>query len=125
MTIQFQRLIIILLSLVLIAGAIILILYNAKKNLIFFYTPSELLESNLQINQKVRIGGYVKKNSVNKVLNDNQYITFIITDNENDIDVEYQGILPDLFHEEQGAVVQRPIDRGAAGEDTGDGATLD
>ena len=64
MTIQFQRLIIILLSLILIAGAIILILINSKNNLIFFYTPSELIESTLQVNQKVRIGGFVKKDSI-------------------------------------------------------------
>ena len=82
MTIQFQRLIIILLSLILMAGAVILILHNSKKNLIFFYTPSELLGSNLQINQKVRIGGLIKKSSLNKKLNDNQFITFIITDND-------------------------------------------
>ena len=62
MTIQFQRLIIILLSLILIAGAIILILVNSKNNLIFFFTPSELVESTPQIDQKVRIGGFVKKN---------------------------------------------------------------
>ena len=106
MAIQFQRLIIILLSLILIVGAIILILINSKKNLIFFFTPSELAESTLQINQKVRIGGFVKKNSINNKLNDDQSIIFIITDNKKDIIVEYQGILPDLFREEQGAVAE-------------------
>ena len=106
MAIQFQRLIIILLSLILIVGAIILILINSKKNLIFFFTPSELAESTLQINQKVRIGGFVKKNSIKNKLNHDQSIIFIITDNKKDIIVEYQGILPDLFREEQGAVVE-------------------
>ncbi len=106
MTIQIQRLIIILLSLILIAGAVILILNNSKKNLIFFYTPSELLESDLQINQKVRIGGFIKKSSINNKLNNSHFITFIITDNEKDIFVEYQGILPDLFREEKGAVAE-------------------
>ena len=106
MTIQFQRLIIILLSLILIAGAIILILVNSKNNLIFFFTPSELVESTAQIDQKVRIGGFVKKNSIKNKLNHDQSIIFIITDNKKDIIVEYQGILPDLFREEQGAVVE-------------------
>jgi len=104
--IQFQRLIIILLSLILIVGAIILILINSKKNLIYFFTPSELAESTLQTNQKVRIGGFVKKNSIKNKLNDDQSIIFIITDNKKDIIVEYQGILPDLFREEQGAVAE-------------------
>ena len=106
MSIQFQRLIIILLSLILVSGAIILILINSKKNLIFFFTPSELAESTLQINQKVRIGGFVKKNSIKNKLNHDQSIIFIITDNKKDIIVEYQGILPDLFREEQGAVAE-------------------
>tara|TARA_B100000315_G_scaffold185027_1_gene174137 strand:+ start:121 stop:330 length:210 start_codon:yes stop_codon:yes gene_type:complete len=68
MTIQFQRLIIILLSLILIAGAIILILINSKNNLIFFFTPSELAESTLKLNQKVRIGGFVKKKLYQKYI---------------------------------------------------------
>ena len=106
MSIQFQRLIIILFSLILIAGAIILILINSKNNLIFFFTPTELVESTAQINQKVRIGGFVKKNSIKNNLNNQKSISFIITDNQKDIVVEYNGILPDLFHEEQGAVVE-------------------
>ena len=106
MSIRFQRLVIILLSLILIAGATILILINSKENLIFFFTPTELAESSLQINQKVRIGGYVKKDSIKNKLHDDESIIFIITDNKKDIIVEYQGILPDLFREEQGAVVE-------------------
>jgi len=106
MSIQFQRLIIILFSLTLITGAIILILINSKNNLIFFFTPTELIKSNIEINEKIRIGGFVKKNSLKNKLDSNQTIIFIITDNQEDIIIEYQGILPDLFNEEQGAVVE-------------------
>ena len=49
MTVRFQRLIIILISLIFLAGAVILILYNSKNNLIFFFTPTELI--NLQTYQ--------------------------------------------------------------------------
>ncbi len=105
MTVRFQRLLIILLSLIFIAGAVILILINSKENLVFFFTPSELVDSNHKIKSKVRIGGFVKNNSLNKDLENNLY-SFIITDNLIDIEVEYKGILPDLFKEGQGAVTE-------------------
>ena len=105
MTIRFQRLIIILLSLTLISGAVILILINSKNNIVFFYTPSEVTKLNIDKNQIIRIGGIVKKNSIQKRLNSTS-VRFIITDNQKDIIVEYKGILPDLFREKQGAVVE-------------------
>ena len=104
MTIRFQRLIIIIISLVLFAGATLLILYNSKNNLIFYYTPSELYNVNLKSGDKVRIGGFVKKNSIKKNLNQN--IEFIVKDSEREILISYNGILPDLFNEEQGVVVE-------------------
>ena len=61
MTVRFQRLIIILLSLIFIAGAAILIMINSKENLVFFFTPTELINSSHKINSQVRIGGFVKK----------------------------------------------------------------
>ena len=104
MTVRFQRLLLILFSLFLLSTAILLILFNSKKNLVFFYTPSELLTSNAKINDTVRIGGFVKKNSiVNHKMN--QY-NFIITDNINNLQVSYTGLLPDLFKEEQGVVIE-------------------
>ena len=64
-----------------------------------------MVDSNHKINSKVRIGGFVKNNSLNKDLENNLY-SFIITDNLIDIEVEYKGILPDLFKEGQGAVTE-------------------
>ena len=106
MSLRFQRLVVILISLILISGSVILILTNSKKNIVFFYTPSELIFSDKQINQKVRIGGLVKKQSMKRNLNSKNNITFIITDNKNDIHVNFKGILPDLFREGQGTVVE-------------------
>jgi len=84
--------------------ALLLILFNTKQNIIFFYTPTELLENNISLDKKVRIGGYVKESSfTKKSLNEYE---FKITDNENEILVFYEGILPDLFTEGQGAVVE-------------------
>ncbi len=86
-----------------------LILFNTKRNIVFFYTPSELLEINIAQDKKLRIGGYVKKSSfIEKSLNDYE---FKITDNTNDLLIFYKGILPDLFKEEQGAVIEGFLDK--------------
>jgi len=104
MSVRFQRLLVILLSLVFFTAAVLLILFNSKKNLIFFFTPQELYNSNIEIGQTVRIGGFIKKNSIlNK--GNNQY-EFTITDNIKNLNVTYSGLLPDLFREEQGAVIE-------------------
>ena len=104
MSIRFQRLLLILLSLIFLTTAVLLILFNSKKNLIFFYTPSEFLNSDSQIGDIVRIGGFVKKNSINK--DENNEYNFEITDHNSVLKIVYKGILPDLFKEEQGAVIE-------------------
>ena len=104
MSLRFQRLILILITLVVIGTAVILILFNTKQNIVFFYTPTELIINKLSSNEKVRIGGYIKDNTFKKK-SQNEY-EFKITDNQNDLFVFYEGILPDLFREGQGAVVE-------------------
>ena len=81
-----------------------LILYNTRENISYFYTPSELNYSNIKINKLIRIGGFVEKNSFNKV--SSSTFNFRITDDLNSIYVNYTGILPDLFREGQGAVIE-------------------
>tara|TARA_Y100001970_G_scaffold294009_1_gene445806 strand:- start:41900 stop:42334 length:435 start_codon:yes stop_codon:yes gene_type:complete len=103
LSIRFQRIFIIIVSIILISIAITLILYNSRNNIIFFYTPSELIDVDLNIGEKVRIGGIVKENSINKKKN---IIKFIVTDNKNEINVNFEGILPDLFREKQGVVTE-------------------
>ena len=104
MSLRFQRLILILITLIMLSAAVILILFNTKQNIVFFYTPTELLENNVSLEHKIRIGGYVKKSSFKKK-SLNKY-EFKITDNENELIIIYEGILPDLFREGQGAVVE-------------------
>ena len=104
MTIRYQRLLMILISLTFILTAVLLILYNVKENISYFYTPSELNSSNIKINKQIRIGGFVKKNSFNKISSSS--FEFSITDEINSIFVNYNGILPDLFREGQGAVIE-------------------
>tara|TARA_B100000579_G_scaffold396806_1_gene375913 strand:- start:2637 stop:3077 length:441 start_codon:yes stop_codon:yes gene_type:complete len=109
MSLRFQRLILILLTLIILCTALLLILFNSKQNIVFFYTPTELLENNIALDKKLRIGGYVKKLSFNKKSLNNY--EFKITDNTNDIVVFYTGILPDLFREDQGIVIEGFIDK--------------
>ena len=104
MSIRYQRLILILVSLTLVLCSVLLILYNVKDNISQFYTPSELKNSDIKINKQIRIGGFIKKDSFVKLSSSS--FKFSITDNENSIEVSYNGILPDLFREEQGAVIE-------------------
>ena len=108
MSLRFQRLVLILISLLILGTAALLILFNAKKNIVFFYTPTELLEQKISFGDKIRIGGYVKASSLKKI-SLNQY-EFKITDNKNELLVFYQGILPDLFREGQGTVIEGLIE---------------
>ena len=82
-----------------IVGIILIILQD---NILFFYTPSEILQKNLKQNEKVRLGGLVEENSV---VRNNIKINFTITDLKKNIEVSYEGILPDLFKEGQGVIV--------------------
>ena len=98
------------LMIIFVIGCII-IFYNLRGNLVFFYSPTELLEKKNINSQKIRLGGMVKKESVIKEMivenkSKMQKITFVVTDFQNEIEVNYKGILPDLFKEEQGVVVE-------------------
>ena len=104
MTLRFQRLILILITLVMLLSAVLLILFNSKKNIIYFYTPSELIESNHPLQQVVRVGALVEKESLKKITS-NTY-EFNITDNLTSLRVIYQGLLPNLFREGQGVVIE-------------------
>ena len=84
--------------------AVVLMLFNTKQNIVFFYTPTELIENDVVLDEKIRIGGYVKNSSfIKRSLNTYE---FKITDNVNELLVIYKGILPDLFREGQGTVVE-------------------
>ena len=104
MSLRFQRLLLILLSVIMIFVAVLLILYNGRKNISYFYTPSELASLKIDIDKKVRLGGFVEKNSFIKITASS--FKFKISDDLKSIDVEYQGLLPDLFREGQGAVIE-------------------
>ena len=79
-------------------------LFNAlRENTIYFFSPTEVSDLIKLPNKKIRIGGMVKKDSISE---ENKKYNFIITDFNKEISVTYSGILPNLFVEGQGAVVE-------------------
>tara|TARA_Y100000590_G_scaffold469367_1_gene656531 strand:+ start:4320 stop:4739 length:420 start_codon:yes stop_codon:yes gene_type:complete len=75
-----------------------------NKNVVYFFTPTEIYkDENIQFSKKIRIGGIVKKNSVKKSENS---IKFIITDLKNEVIVSYSGLIPNLFSEGKGVVAE-------------------
>ncbi len=82
---------------------IFLILKSLEKNVLYFIYPSEIKNFHLIEKKKLRVGGMVKENSI-KI--NNKKINFIITDFENEINVSYSGIVPNLFQENKGVVAE-------------------
>ncbi len=93
----------------------IILFFNLRDNLVFFYSPTEVLEKKLTIKEKIRLGGMVKPNSLKRTITKNdkdkiELIQFEVSDLNNSIIVTYIGILPDLFKEGQGVVVEGKIE---------------
>ena len=83
-----------------------LILGQFGKNLIYFFTPSEVVALSSEYQGKnIRVAGMVVEKSVKVVPNTDQ-ISFQLTDGQGTISIHYNGIVPDLFKEGQGAVVE-------------------
>jgi len=74
-----------------------------NENLMFFYTPSEVVAGEAPAGRMIRVGGLVTDGSV-KRQSDGLTVQFDVTDNDKTITVQYTGILPDLFREGQGIV---------------------
>ena len=91
----------VLISLVLI---IYLSLKTLEDNVVYFLSPTEIQnKEEIKRNEKIRVGGMVKKNSIKSYTN---YISFILTDYKNEINVTYSGTIPNLFSEEKGVVAE-------------------
>ena len=93
-------LIALILSLTLI---VFLVLNSLKENVVYFLSPTEIKTLNEVKKDKIRVGGMVKKSSIN-IINDE--IIFVITDFQNEINVSYSGLVPNLFQENKGVVAE-------------------
>ena len=98
-----QRFLIIFLGLVGLGIAIFLVSIAFRDNLVFFYTPSDLSQKEIHPGQRLRVGGIVEENSV---IHQGENVSFYITDHAKVLKVNYAGLLPDLFREGQGVVVE-------------------
>jgi cytochrome c-type biogenesis protein CcmE len=104
MTRKQRRLVLIGSSLGVLALAAVLVLTALKDSIVFFNSPTDIAEKNIQPGSRIRLGGLVKEGSVQR--GDNLAVRFEVTDGNRAIAVSYQGILPDLFREGQGIVAE-------------------
>ena len=104
MTRKQNRLSMILAGLALLGIAAGLVLFALKDTIVFFYTPSEIVEKAVKPGQRLRLGGLVEKGSWKK--GDGTMNRFIVTDTIKTLPVTYNGQLPDLFREGQGVVAE-------------------
>ena len=99
-----SRIIFLVLTLLLASIIIFTVLKSLEKNVVYFLSPTEIYrKENVSFDKKIRVGGLVKKNSINK---NGETISFIITDLKNEIIVSYIGLVPNLFSEEKGVVAE-------------------
>ena len=99
-----KRLSVLFLAFMAISVSGFLILSVSRDSLIYFYSPTELIEIKNIDNKTIRIGGLVKEESILSM--DKSKIEFIVEDGKNYLYVQYEGILPDLFREGQGVICE-------------------
>ena len=92
------------LLLIFLVIAVFFILRSLTSNILYFKSPTDIqLSQDIIFNKKIRVGGMVKKNSLNA---NNKEIKFIITDLKNELVVSYSGTVPNLFSEGKGVVAE-------------------
>jgi cytochrome c-type biogenesis protein CcmE len=106
MTRKQRRLVLIGSGLGVLTLAAFLILFALKDSIVFFNSPTDVIEKNLQAGTRIRLGGLVQPGTVTR---QNLDARFDVTDGKNVIKVSYRGILPDLFREGQGVVAEGVI----------------
>lgn len=107
-----QRLVVVSAALTALVGAVLLVLFAlGGDSLSLFLQPSSVVEKNIPAGQRIRLGGLVKDDSFSR-LEDGLTYSFIVTDCAADIEARYRGILPDLFREGQGVVLEGAMNDG-------------
>ena len=99
-----SRILFLVLLLLLATVVIFFIFKSLEENIVYFFSPSEIYDKpNISLNEKIRIGGLVKEDSIYK---DQTSIKFIITDLKKEIIVSYTGLVPNLFSEGKGVIAE-------------------
>jgi cytochrome c-type biogenesis protein CcmE len=91
-----------------LALAVALVLIGLKDSIVFFNSPTDLMEKHVSAGQRMRVGGLVKEGTLSR--GKNLAIKFQLTDGSNAVTVAYRGQLPDLFREGQGVVTEGALD---------------
>ncbi len=86
-----------------VGAGVYLALKSLDENIMFFFTPTEVVSGKAPKNKLFRMGGMVVNDSVSRP-GDGLTVQFDLTDNEKQVTVRYAGILPDLFREGQGII---------------------
>lgn len=103
-----NRALFISISAILFTVALVIIFKVFNENIIFYFSPTEL-KSAKQSSSLIRVGGLVKDGSIH-YLDDKETLSFIITDLETELTVNYRGIIPTLFKDGQGTVALGKLD---------------
>ena len=102
-----KRLVFVGLGMCLLGLAAILVLTALEDSVVFFQTPSQVAEKHIAEDRRLRVGGLVEEGSVQR--GTGAEVRFRVSDLVNTVAVSYHGILPDLFREGQGIVVEGRI----------------
>jgi cytochrome c-type biogenesis protein CcmE len=100
-----RRLAFIAVGVVALGIAAALVLSAFEKNLVFFFTPTQVVQKEAPVGRTFRLGGMVEAGSVKRAP-DGVTVHFVVTDTAKSLPVVYKGLLPDLFREGKGVVTQ-------------------
>jgi cytochrome c-type biogenesis protein CcmE len=91
-----------------LAVAVALVLNALRDSIVFFNSPTDVVEKQVKPGVRIRVGGLVKEGSVQR--GDGPVVQFEVTDGRSTVPVAYRGLLPDLFREGQGVVAEGALD---------------
>ena len=102
------RILYLILSIIALTIVVFIIVKSLEENIVYFFSPTEIYnKENVSFNQKIRVGGLVKRGSLIKKGNS---MNFIITDFKNEIFVSFSGSIPNLFSEGKGVVAEGKLE---------------
>ena len=107
---KYKRLNLLVIFMLAIASTIFFVLKALEDKIVFFYSPSEVINREISLEQIIRVGGLVVDDSI--IYDESGLeVFFTITDQKKSLNISYKGILPDLFREGQGIVAEGHIDK--------------
>ena len=102
---KIKRLYLLLIFMLGLGVALYFVIKAIENKMVFFYSPTDIVNLNDMPIKKIRVGGMVLENSI-KYKKDGLSVNFVITDYKNKLAISFKGILPDLFREKQGIIAE-------------------